>query len=71
MQRIFLLIKNKFDAITVGFGVRNFENLTKGLDEIYRVLSEDGIIVILEPSIPKLFPLKQIYIYISTIYFQI
>ena len=53
--------KNKFDAITVGFGVRNFENLTKGLDEIYRVLSEDGIIVILEPSIPKLFPLKQIY----------
>tara|TARA_B100001248_G_C27397658_1_gene466872 strand:- start:1089 stop:1808 length:720 start_codon:yes stop_codon:yes gene_type:complete len=53
--------KNKFDAITVGFGVRNFENLTKGLDEIYRVLSKDGIIVILEPSIPKLFPLKQIY----------
>ncbi len=53
--------KNKFDAITVGFGVRNFENLTKGLHEIYRVLSKKGIIVILEPSIPKLFPLKQLY----------
>tara|TARA_B100000963_G_scaffold69031_2_gene57283 strand:- start:6157 stop:6876 length:720 start_codon:yes stop_codon:yes gene_type:complete len=53
--------KNKFDAITVGFGVRNFENLTKGLDEIYRVLSKKGIIVILEPSIPKFFPLKQLY----------
>ena len=53
--------KNKFDAITVGFGVRNFENLTKGLDEIYRVLSKKGLIVILEPSIPKFFPLKQLY----------
>lgn len=54
-------IENKFDAITVGFGVRNFENLNKGLDEIYRVLSKNGILVILEPSIPKLFPIKQLY----------
>src|SRR5687767_1224824 len=30
--------ENKFDAVTVGFGVRNFENLEKGLQEIYRVL---------------------------------
>ncbi|MAW30479.1 MAG: bifunctional demethylmenaquinone methyltransferase/2-methoxy-6-polyprenyl-1,4-benzoquinol methylase UbiE [Flavobacteriales bacterium] len=52
---------NKFDAITVGFGVRNFENLNKGLDEIYRVLSKDGILVILEPSIPITFPVKHFY----------
>ena len=52
---------NKFDAITVGFGVRNFENLNKGLNEIYRVLSKDGILVILEPSIPTTFPVKHFY----------
>lgn len=53
--------KNTFDAITAGFGVRNFENLEKGLAEIYRVLSSEGMIVILEPSKPKHFPLKQLY----------
>lgn len=52
---------NSFDAITVGFGVRNFENLDKGLSEIYRVLNTYGSIVILEPSAPKYFPLKQLY----------
>jgi len=52
---------NSFDAITAGFGVRNFENLEKGLSEIYRVLSSNGMIAILEPSKPKVFPLKQIY----------
>ena len=52
---------NSFDAITVGFGVRNFENLDKGLAEIYRVLNTYGSIVILEPSTPKHFPLKQLY----------
>lgn len=41
-----------FDAITVAFGVRNFENLEKGLAEIYRVLKPDGIFVILETSVP-------------------
>lgn len=52
---------NRFDAITAGFGVRNFENLEKGLSEMYRVLSPNGMIAILEPSKPKAFPLKQIY----------
>ena len=52
---------NTFDAITAGFGVRNFENLNKGLSEMKRVLNNDGIVVILEPSTPKYFPLKQFY----------
>ena len=55
------LSNNSFDAITAGFGVRNFENLNKGLSEIYRTLKKGGIITILEPSEPKYFPLKQIY----------
>ena len=53
--------ENSFDAITAGFGVRNFENLEKGLSEMHRVLSKNGMIAILEPSKPKPFPLKQIY----------
>ena len=52
---------NSFDALTAGFGVRNFENLTKGLSEIHRVLNINGIVAILEPSTPKSFPLKQLY----------
>ena len=43
---------NTFDAITVSFGVRNFENLEKGLAEILRVLKPNGIFVILETSVP-------------------
>ena len=50
-----------FDAITVGFGVRNFENLEKGLNEIYRVIKEGGYVAILEPSYPEKFPLKQLF----------
>lgn len=50
-----------FDAITVGFGVRNFENLEKGLNEIYRVIKEGGYVAILEPSYPEKFPLKQFF----------
>ena len=52
---------NSYDAITAGFGVRNFENLNKGLSEIYRTLKSEGILVILEPSKPTRFPLKQFY----------
>jgi len=52
---------NSFDAITVGFGVRNFENLEKGLKEMYRVLSKNGVVVILEFSKPRVFPVKQLY----------
>jgi demethylmenaquinone methyltransferase/2-methoxy-6-polyprenyl-1,4-benzoquinol methylase len=43
---------NSFDAITVAFGIRNFENLEKGLAEILRVLKPNGIFVILETSVP-------------------
>lgn len=52
---------NSFDAVTVAFGVRNFENLSKGLDELYRVLKPGGVICILEFSKPKYFPVKQLY----------
>lgn len=52
---------NSFDAITVGFGVRNFENLEKGLSEMHRVLNKNGIAVILEFSKPKIFPVKIIF----------
>ena len=58
----------QFDAITVGFGVRNFENLEKGLKELHRVLKPDGVVVILEFSKPKYFPFKQFYfLYFFTI----
>lgn len=50
-----------FDAITVAFGIRNFENLNKGLTEINRVLSKNGVFVILETSVPTKFPFKQGY----------
>ncbi|MDX1328751.1 MAG: ubiquinone/menaquinone biosynthesis methyltransferase, partial [Arenibacter sp.] len=52
---------NSFDAITVAFGVRNFENLEKGLSEIYRVLKKDGTFVVLETSNPTKTPYKQGY----------
>ncbi len=52
---------NYFDAITVSFGVRNFENLEKGLSEILRVLKPNGVFVILETSVPTKFPYKQGY----------
>lgn len=59
---------NTFDAITVSFGVRNFETLEKGLSEILRVLKPNGIFVILESSVPTKFPFKQGYnIYTKTI----
>lgn len=51
---------NKFDAITVGFGVRNFENLTVGLKELNRVMKPEGMIAILEPSFPDNFLLKKL-----------
>jgi len=52
---------NHFDAITVSFGIRNFENLEKGLTEILRVLKPNGIFVILETSNPVKTPFKQGY----------
>lgn len=56
---------NSFDAITVGFGVRNFENLEKGLSEMLRVLRPGGIVAVLEFSKPKKFPVKQTYNFYS------
>ena len=56
---------NYFDAITVAFGVRNFENLEKGLAEILRVLKPNGVFVILETSIPDKTPYKQGYNFYS------
>jgi demethylmenaquinone methyltransferase/2-methoxy-6-polyprenyl-1,4-benzoquinol methylase len=52
---------NYFDALTVGFGVRNYENLEKGLSDMLRVLKPGGKAVILEFSKPKKFPIKQFF----------
>jgi len=54
-----------FDAITVSFGVRNFESLDSGLNEIFRVLKPNGSLVILETSNPTKFPFKQFYRFYS------
>lgn len=54
---------DSFDAVTVAFGVRNFEHLKKGLAEIYRVLKPGGIFVVLETSVPVKFPFKQGYMF--------
>ena len=56
---------NSFDAITVAFGVRNFEDLEKGLSEIYRVLKTGGTFAVLETSVPTKTPYKQGYKFYS------
>jgi demethylmenaquinone methyltransferase/2-methoxy-6-polyprenyl-1,4-benzoquinol methylase len=62
-----MLFENEyFDAITVGFGVRNFENLQKGLSEMHRVLKPAGTVAILEPGKPSVFPMRQLF----SIYFK-
>ncbi len=59
---------NSFDAVIVAFGVRNFANVEKGLQEMTRVLRQGGKCVILEFSKPKVFPIKQLYnFYFSSI----
>lgn len=52
---------NSFDAVTVAFGVRNFENMDKGLSEIQRVLKPGGAVFTLEFSMPEKYPMKQLY----------
>lgn len=52
---------NTFDAMTVAFGVRNYENLEKGLSEMRRVLKPKGQVAIIEFSKPQAFPIKQLY----------
>ena len=58
---------NYFDVITVAYGVRNFENLEKGLSEILRTLKPDGQFIILETSVPTKFPFKQGYAFHSKV----
>jgi demethylmenaquinone methyltransferase/2-methoxy-6-polyprenyl-1,4-benzoquinol methylase len=56
---------NCFDVISVSFGIRNFENLEKGLSEILRVLKPSGLFIILETSVPTKAPFKQGYHFYS------
>lgn len=53
--------ENKFDAVICAFGVRNFENLEKGLTDMFRVVKPGGKVVVLEFSKPDRFPFKQFY----------
>ena len=52
---------NTFDAVIVSFGVRNFENLEKGLTDMCRVMKTGGTCIVLEFSKPQSFPFKQLY----------
>ncbi|PIB36547.1 bifunctional demethylmenaquinone methyltransferase/2-methoxy-6-polyprenyl-1,4-benzoquinol methylase [Reichenbachiella sp. 5M10] len=56
---------NTFDAVVVAFGVRNFQDLEKGLADMRRVLKDGGMVVILEFSNPTAFPMKQLYSFYS------
>lgn len=51
----------EFDATTVSFGARNFENLEAGLKQMHRILAKNGICVVLEFTMPRRFPIKQLY----------
>lgn len=55
------LPNDSFDAITVAYGVRNFENLKQGFSEMYRVLVPGGVLSVIELSTPERFPFKQLY----------
>lgn len=52
---------NSFDVVTVAFGVRNYENLKLGIQEMHRVLRPGGMLAVLEFSYPTSFPVKQLY----------
>ncbi len=56
-----LFEENTFDSVIVSFGVRNYENLLKGLTDMCRVTKQGGTCMILEFSKPKAFPIKQLY----------
>ena len=56
---------NSFDAVIVSFGVRNFENLQKGLTDMFRVTKPGGYCLVLEFSNPRTFPMKQLYTFYS------
>ena len=52
---------NRFDAVTVAFGVRNFQRLQQGFAEMYRVLKPGGVLMVIELSEPTRFPVHQLY----------
>jgi demethylmenaquinone methyltransferase/2-methoxy-6-polyprenyl-1,4-benzoquinol methylase len=56
---------HSFDVVTVAFGVRNFEHLREGLQEIYRVLKPEGTVAILELTTPNGWPAKPLYHFYS------
>ena len=62
---------NHFDIVSIGYGVRNFSNLEKGLSESYRVLKRDGKLIILETSVPENPIIKFFYTIITSIYIPI
>ena len=62
---------NYFDVVTVGYGVRNFNNLKKSLDEIYRVLKKNGTLIILETSVPKNKIIKLFYNFFTKFYVKL
>ena len=62
---------NHFDIVSIGYGVRNFSNLEKGLSESYRVLKKDGKLIILETSIPENLIIRFMYTIITSIYIPI
>ena len=62
---------NYFDLVTIGFGVRNFQDLQKGLSESYRVLNEKGTLIILETSVPENRIMKFLYTLFTRIYIPI
>ena len=62
---------NHFDIVSIGYGVRNFSNLGKGLSESFRVLKKDGKLIILETSIPENLIVKFMYTIITSIYIPI
>lgn len=52
---------DRFDAVTIAYGVRNFQDLEAGIREMYRVLKNDGHLLIVELSTPQHFPMRQLF----------
>ena len=59
---------NFFDLITIGFGVRNFQDLEKGLGESFRVLKPNGALIILETSVPENKIIRLLYSFFTRTY---